>query len=545
MSTQLKLYSFNPVLITAIVLSCCFCLTLSAHVAAASLATPDVPMQNDDATSDLTPLSPTANNTATLKTAPLTEDQIIRIGFFYLETTVSELGFTGLHNALTDRISQANQILKNSGITGEFRFNHLSAWPHANHAQFSDNDAQTTYNEMDATIQSLHHSGYLAHRGIDIALLVDYRINDPYCGWASINSLADLQNRTRNRNYGLIRLGPGCGLRSLALIHELGHIFGAAHGLDETVSPSDPRGHGFECDNNYTVMHTRHAKHLFFSSPWKIAASEMCGANGQADVSAMIQERFPLLATYSPARATPAKVTLRAEEIDGALKLTFERFGWVDADAQLDFYLTGENITTAETLTQIRFEPGELVKSISIPATTLASGNLLLLNPKNIALPYYQVQLSTLGSDTAVPLAYRLSGNTLSLELNADMTNWTAAEIAWGDETSTPISTVTRDLTAADIYSHDYTAPGIYEVSITGYDPQGQFQTRTLTVDLTPPASSTGSGLSAAQASQFSEAPSASDTGAGSLHSALLIFWLGLLFRMRLSDQKASQQTCH
>lgn len=498
------------------------------------------------------------NNSATARN--FDESRTIRIGFFYLDATVDTLGLKAMHDALTARIDQANQVLANSDINGQFIYNHLRPWPHNDHGSFHDINARTTYNTMAPTIQGLAQSGYLAEYGIDIALLVDYRVNDPYCGWASINTLADLNDKTKTRSYGLIRLGAGCGLDSLALIHELGHLFGAAHGLGEGVTPSDPRGHGYICNGKHTIMHTRHAKHLFFSSPWKEANSELCGTNGQADVQALISDRFHLLAerTNTPETHTTLQVSITETNTPDEFTLIFERFGWVDPSAHFDFHLHADTTTTENpapknsdqtVLQRITFAPGELIQThtITLSANQKDAATLLLINASNIELPFRSNSLQTLDQNNNLAIGYRHEAQTLMLEFSQDIAStssrelaqWSAVEIDWDDGSQSSI----EDFNNPAAITHTYDAPGIYDVRFSGYDASGVFQERTIAVNI---------GVSSAPISEAfdienedtdssagNQTNSAGSSGGGTLnHIALLFGILLMVFRKTITARK-------
>ena len=59
----------------------------------------------------------------------------------------------------------------------------------------------------------------------------------------------------------VIRLGPGCGKAASILAHELGHLMGAGHGVNDSVVASDGRGYGVRCGNGATIMHSSFPKH--------------------------------------------------------------------------------------------------------------------------------------------------------------------------------------------------------------------------------------------------------------------------------------------
>lgn len=475
----------------------------------------------------------------------------IRIGFFYLDATLEAVSIQAMHDALVARIAQANTALINSDINGQFVFNHLSPWPHNNHASFHDIDARTTYNAMAPTIENLTQSGYLARYGIDIALLVDYRVEDPYCGWASINTLADLTNAERTRSYGLLRLGPGCGLDSLALIHELGHLFGAGHGLGDSVIPSDPRGHGYVCNDKHTIMHTRHAKHLFFSSPWKEANGDLCGRQDQANVQALITERFPLLAqrNSTPRNSANVQISMRNGDTPGAVTLTFERFGWVDSDAHFDFHLdskrsgnTNINSNTDNTLHRITFAPGELVQTyqVILDPGTIETTTILVINPDNIDLPFRTSTLGELNAQSALVIGYRQEALTVRLEFSEEVASlasrelvtWSAVTVDWQDGTLSD----EEDFDNPRAITHTYNEIGIYTIQFSGYDPEGVFQERSLTVNVGTDTASSHNTPSLIPAENNSNASSnastdaaASSTG-GTVNISLILISLVLMF---------------
>lgn len=421
----------------------------------------------------------------------------IRIGFFYLDETIKNLGIHETYLSLSERVKQANRALSNSNIPGQFIFEHLAPWPHSNHERFHDNNAYNTYLDMAPTIRQLSSSGYFTRYGIDVALLIDYRVKDPYCGWASINTLEELINNSHERSYGLIRLGAGCGLESLALIHELGHLFGAAHGLGQDVTPSDPRGHGYICNDKHTIMHTRHAKHLFFSSPWREENGALCGTPNQANVQALITERFHLLAqrTLEPENFASLSLNTHYDKDTQSLTMSFERFGWVDPTASLDFHVQNSKASASPTLTNVSFAQGELVKThvLQISPKEMEEATIILLNAENIDLPYKLKKLSEINGGFGLAINYRTQAQTVHLDLtqnsaenttNTDGT-WSALALEWGDGTNTALDehNFSHPLSA----EHTYENPGIYDVRFTGYDVQGTYQEHTLSVNVGTP----------------------------------------------------------
>ncbi len=390
---------------------------------------------------------------------------VVRIMFLYLDAVLQYHNLAQLKMQLDSWLNQANAVFANSGVQVVFEMAYLGRWPEEAQHVLHDHDIKQVFDAVASNIHTLWSSKFLEKWSADVLFLVDQRVQDPYCGWASIGSLTDLMATDFTRSYGILRLGPGCGNSAFTLPHELGHLLGAGHGLEESVLATDTRGYGYACAQRYTIMHTRFAKHPFFSDPHKIVNSEVCGEEYHANNSQLLKERILYLAekTKEPIAHSyfVTTIDLKDDVDQPALHLQFERFGLLQESAAFDAMLFSANDESLIQQLHVNFEAGESYKMIEVEWPFVSLDPYVLAyynfyNVQTVTMQQMAFELTELLSPEKPPyFSVQIQNLTLVID---DVQNVDAANVSWdfGD-----------GVVSSELYAeHTYAVPGNYTLTM-------------------------------------------------------------------------------
>jgi len=223
----------------------------------------------------------------------------IRIMFLTLPSVEERYTPYELDQELLGLLAQTNSVFANSLVNAKVSLAYVGSWTLGAENWLQSATAEQMFNTMKTTVSDGYWGkGELAQQyNADVIFLVDtWSSEDAYCGWASIGTESDLKYQEATSSFGVIRLGLGCGLNAYSVTHEIGHLLGAAHAPDDSLTASSPFGYGMACGERYTVMHQNYPKTPYFSSAELQQQEVSCGSFELQDNARLFNSRTQLLA---------------------------------------------------------------------------------------------------------------------------------------------------------------------------------------------------------------------------------------------------------